>query len=177
MVTLSEHIAALNAVKEAWVAEDPTQRWTGLFSDDLEMWAEMGVTTPAEFDRNIDEQTFYEMHREVYSYRPDYSWIKSLSNDALAVEIQRCAEAGKRQELDEAEREAITIAEFETSVTETIALGAADRETALRWLADSEEFECFNLNTLRYDWERFEYMRNLPYGFISNEMKWYKEVA
>jgi hypothetical protein len=48
-MTLAEHLAALNAEKRAWVAEDPDNRWTGLYVEELDFWAEMGVTTVAQF--------------------------------------------------------------------------------------------------------------------------------
>jgi hypothetical protein len=34
-MTLAAHIAALNAEKLAWIAEDPDNRWTGLYVEDL----------------------------------------------------------------------------------------------------------------------------------------------
>jgi len=59
-------------------------------------------------------------------------------------------------------REAECIAEFEKLIADTISMGAADRETAIRWLRSSDEW---NENDDSY----FEYTYGLPYGYLSGK--------
>jgi hypothetical protein len=82
-MTLAEHLAALNAEKLAWIAEDPDNRWTGLYVEELDFWAEMGVTTVAEFKRHENETLFWEMYKEVVGFRPRHIDVKSMSDAEL----------------------------------------------------------------------------------------------
>jgi hypothetical protein len=82
-MTLAEHLAALNAEKLAWIAEDPNNRWTGLYVEELDFWAEMGVTTVAEFKRHENETLFWEMYKEVVGFRPRHIDVKSMSDAEL----------------------------------------------------------------------------------------------
>lgn len=60
---------------------------------------------------------------------------------------------------DEA-REKAFIAHFEEVVANTIASGAKDRATAIRWLIEADE-------RVKGDIEFFEFCNCLPYGYIS----------
>lgn len=82
-MTLAEHLAALNAEKLAWIAEDPNNRWTGLYVEELDFWAEMGVTTVTEFKRHENETLFWEMYKEVIGFRPRHIDVKSMSDAEL----------------------------------------------------------------------------------------------
>jgi hypothetical protein len=85
--TLAQHLAALNAEKMAWVAEDPDNRWTGLYVEELDFWAEMGVTTVAEFKRHENETLFWDMYKEVTGCRPRHVNLKDMSDEELEREI------------------------------------------------------------------------------------------
>jgi len=52
-------------------------------------------------------------------------------------------------------REGECIAEFEQLIGDTIAIGASNRETAIRWLQSDD------------DNSYFEYTHGLPYGYVS----------
>ena len=85
--TLAQHLAALNAEKLAWVAEDPDNRWTGLWVEDLAHWTEMGITTVAEFKRYENETLFWDMYKEVTGCRPRHVNLKDMSDEELEREI------------------------------------------------------------------------------------------
>ena len=85
--TLAEHLAALNAEKRAWVAEDPDNRWTGLYVEELDHWAEVGVTTVAQFKRYENESLFWEMYKDVTGIRPRHINLKDMSDGELEREI------------------------------------------------------------------------------------------
>ena len=81
MTTLAQHLANLNAEKLAWVAEDPDNRWTGLWVEDLAHWHEMGVYTVAQFKRYDNETMFWEMYKEVFGCRPRHVNLKDMSDE------------------------------------------------------------------------------------------------
>ena len=86
-MTLAEHLAALNAEKLAWVAEDPDNRWTGLWVDDLAHWHEMGIFTVAQFKRYENETLFWEMYKDATGVRPRHVNLKDMSDEELEREI------------------------------------------------------------------------------------------
>ena len=85
--TLAEHLAALNAEKLAWIAEDPDNRWTGLYVEELDHWAEMGIFTVAQFKRYENETLFWEMYKDVTGIRPRHINLKDMSDEELEREI------------------------------------------------------------------------------------------
>jgi hypothetical protein len=87
MTSLASHLAALNAEKLAWVAEDPANRWTGLWVEDLSHWAEMGIHTVAQFKRYENETFFWDMYKEVTGCRPRHINLKDMSDEELEKEI------------------------------------------------------------------------------------------
>lgn len=82
-MTLAEHLAALNAEKLAWIAEDPSNRWTGLYVEELDFWTEMGVETVAQFQRHEMESMVWEMYKDVTGIRPRHLDFKSMSDEEL----------------------------------------------------------------------------------------------
>jgi hypothetical protein len=105
-MTLAEHLAALNAEKLAWMAAGP-DRWTGLWVEDLDHWAEIGVFTVAQFKRYDNETMFWEMHKEVFGVRPRHVNLKDMTDEELETELnllgRMMEDEIKRQEEWEAE--------------------------------------------------------------------------
>ena len=93
---------------------------------------------------------YSDFHKEVRGFRPapNENWD---SEEWLAERIDALAKESVQVEAEEARREKVCIANFEARVTDTIKLGAKDRETAIRWIADAAdvdgdmEFLCFKL--------------------------------
>jgi len=83
MLTLAEHLRNMNAKTEAWVAEDPDNRWAGLIVEDLAHWAEMGITTVAQFERYEMETSIWDLYKEVNGFRPRGYDFKSMSDAEL----------------------------------------------------------------------------------------------
>lgn len=101
-ITLAQYIAQRNAETEAWIAEDPDNRWAGLIVDDLAFWAEQGILTVKDFNRHNLECTIWDLHRDVYGTRPRHLDFKSMSYEELASECDRLGEQLARQvEADE----------------------------------------------------------------------------
>jgi hypothetical protein len=87
MTSLASHLAALNAKTLAWVAEDPTNRWAGTYTEDLAHWAEMGIHTVAQFKRHENESLFWDMYKEVTGCRPRHVNLKDMSDAELEHEL------------------------------------------------------------------------------------------
>ena len=64
---LLNHITKKNKEIEAWVNEDPKNRWAGLITTDLDHWASYGIYDVAEYERYISANTLYEVYSDKYS--------------------------------------------------------------------------------------------------------------
>ena len=101
------------------------------------------------------EEAYSDFHKEAYGFRPRYApkdwtladWEKEWEILHRTCEANQVAEAA-------AERKAI--AEFETRIVKLISMGAADRETAIRWIEDAEQASGSELC----------YVLGLPYGYF-----------
>ena len=51
MKALINEIKARNIKTKAWVAEDPKNRWAGLYPEDEAHWVERGITTLEALER------------------------------------------------------------------------------------------------------------------------------
>lgn len=138
---LVKHIEALNAKTQKWIDEDPSNRFGGMLVTDPAHWADYGVSTPAELDRYLDEQTLYEM----VSYATSKSYARhvvsessTLSNEEFQKEMDYWSNQADETAKEEAEATTQRVTEFEAQVKHTIAAGAGDKETAIRWIVDGE---------------------------------------
>ena len=114
----------------------------------------------AEYTRLEELQgTYSDMYKDTHGFRPRHVspevWNSEAALEAelqlLAVELDRVIEDEKAAQ-DEA------VVALEAKLTEIINMGAKNRETAIRWLADSMDVEC--------DMEYLCYKLNVPYGYF-----------
>lgn len=114
------------------------------------------------FTFNVDIVS--DLHKDAYGFRPgEYFWNqwdlmddvgRQITWDNLIADLK--AETA-REEL--AEKRAIV--EFNELIAKTLAIGAKDQETAIRWIMEGSE----NANG---DWEYLCYEYGLPYGFFKS---------
>jgi len=86
-MTLAAHLAALNAKTLAWIAEDPDNRWAGLYVEDLAHWAEIGVLTVRDFQRYELQSLVWEMYKDVTGIRPRHMDFDSMTLEDLQCEV------------------------------------------------------------------------------------------
>lgn len=86
-----------------------------------------------------DENIFSDLHKDARGYRPRghefYTATPARKQeiwDAMCDELENEIERERRAQLD-AQRL------FEERITETIEMGAGDRDTAIRWICDAED--------------------------------------
>jgi hypothetical protein len=161
MSELLAHIKAENAKKQAWIDEDPENRWAGMILEDVDYWADMGVRTVEQYEAYMMRATIWDLFKDVNGFRPRHMDLDSMSleelnelYDSLLVEL-------KEVNAREAARQAEAVAAFESKVDELMESGAKDRATAIRWLKDAEGDS--------YTWhddDYFEYNNGLPYGYL-----------
>jgi len=89
---------------------------------------------------DFDDQTFSDLHKDAYGFRPrghEYNTATPARKQEIWVQIVDDLEAAQ---IEEARQEQEAIAEFEVWVQQVIELGARNRETALRWMANENVF-------------------------------------
>lgn len=110
-----------------------------------------------------DEDVFSDLYKDTHGFRPRNHRFyaddttpeeKQAMWDELLVEHDE-----EMTRYHEAQNEAVV--RFETLLADTIAAGAADKQTALKWLMDAEEDEY-----VFFDHGYFEYTYHLPYGYL-----------
>lgn len=91
----------------------------------------------------FDENIVSDLHKDARGYRPTEVWWtywmnstdaeKQMEWDGLIREMNKTAEAEKLLE-------ETALKSFNSQINVNIALGAGDRETALRWMTQTEKF-------------------------------------
>ncbi len=135
MSNLVAHINDLNAASAAWVAEDPANRWASMLVTDPEHWAESGVYTVEDLDRYLLIEDIWSMWKDIYGVRPRHLNFRDMSTQDLREEFaELAAQAQADRDRKNAEREA--------AITRVMNGANVDRDTAIRWLRNAEEFVC-----------------------------------
>lgn len=109
------------------------------------------------------EATVWDMYKDAYGVRPRHLSLEleamteeqlSALCDDLQVVIERVMD-------EQAAEESMAVERFEQRVKETISLGAADRETAIRWIGETIG--------ARGDLEFLCYKMGLPYNYLNKK--------
>lgn len=88
-----------NAKAEAWVAEDPDNRWAMTLTEDLAHWAGYGVTDAESLEHYLLASEVYDAHKDAYGFKPSWARVDALSNDELREYSDRlCAVIAEQHE-------------------------------------------------------------------------------
>ena len=120
--------------------------------EEFKSWEEMS-------DLEQAQCMFWDMYKDAWGVRPrgiDTSNWTIEDFDAEFESLQKTINANFEQEQAQ---QAEAVKKFEQHVTNTICMGARDRETALRWIMDASNADG--------DWEYFCYLNGLPYRYFS----------
>ena len=101
---------------------------------------------------------YWDMYKDAYGVRPRGIDTSTWTLQDFQQEFASLQEVIVREEANRQVAEKEAIAKFEQHVTNTICMGARDRETALRWIMDAS-----NANG---DWEYLCYDLGLPYHYF-----------
>ena len=159
MKTLLQHIKDINAQSKKWMNENPGS-WAGMVPEDIKFWNDQGIFTVEDYERDSLITSVYEMHKDAYGVKGRHYDFDNMSNKELEEELDRlCAVAKAEREAEEKFEEA-AYQTFLKRIAENIKLGASDKETAIKWILQSEGLDnekdssyiCYSLG-LGYDKE------------------------
>jgi len=101
---------------------------------------------------------YWDMYKDAHGVRPRGIDTSTWTLADFQLEFASLQEVIVREEANRQVAEKEAVAKFEQHVTNTICMGARDRETALRWIMDAS-----NANG---DWEYLCYDLGLPYHYF-----------
>lgn len=96
---LLAHLLAIKAQILAWVAQDPQNRWACYPTTEVAHWNQQGIFTVAQYEHHSLVCNAFESIRSAFGYKPSWSGLDSLSNEALQAEIDTCSRV-VRAEID-----------------------------------------------------------------------------
>lgn len=128
MKTLAQYLRERNAATEAWVAEDPSNRWAGTYTEDLAHWAEIGVLTMRDFLRYEMETQYSDLYKDVCGFRPRGVNLSEWTYEKLVDETDYL--------MRELENQAAYEAEYQARQVE---IDAEQERERLAWLAEQPE--------------------------------------
>ena len=140
MKALIKEIQKRNAKTEAWVKEDPKNRWAGLYPTEESYWVERGITTLEELERDELATYIYDEHKTAFGCKGRHYDFNAMSLQELKDEADYISKAAHEQMEAEAKAANEAVIKFQDRLQDTIELGAGDEETALRWLTQDEKF-------------------------------------
>lgn len=109
----------------------------------------------------FDENLFSDLHKDAMGFRPNaafFTWLTTATEDEKQAEWDSLINAMEAREASRKEDERASIVVFEHNVATTVANGAGDRATAIRWMMEAE-------GHCNGDTEYFEYLMGVPYGY------------
>lgn len=163
MTTLVAHLEALNANTQAWIDEDPSNRWASMWTTDVAHWAESGIHTVEDFERYELETYIYEGTKDFFHYRR--SGLKDLTMEQLREEADRLSKSIEIEIAREKAEQAAAHENFLKRVEEIRELVCGSSfERAVAILADAEDISADELSF--YGYESLEYRLGLKYGSI-----------
>ena len=140
MKALLNEIKARNIKTKAWVAEDPKNRWAGLYPEDEATWVERGITNMVDFERDELATYIYDAHKTAFGCKGRHYDFDSMSLEELKAEADYISKACDEQMALEARMEKEAVERFEASVAEYQKM-AGSREDAIRWVLQAEGLE------------------------------------
>ena len=104
------------------------------------------------------QSIFWDMYKDAHGIRPRGIDTSTWTLADFQLEFASLQEVIVREQANRQVAEKEAIAKFGQHVTNTICMGARDRETALRWIMDA--------STANGDWEYLCYDLGLPYQYF-----------
>ena len=119
--------------------------------EDFKSWEEMTVLEQMACQ-------YWDMYKDAYGVRPRGIDTSTWTEAEFEAEFAQLARVIEQEEIARKASEAEAITKFEQHVTNTICMGAGNRETALRWIMDA--------SSANGDWEYLCYDLGLPYHYF-----------
>jgi hypothetical protein len=111
----------------------------------------------------FDEQIVSDLHKDAYGFRPSAGWWdcwKFQDDEGKQAAWNTLLDDLSRSMKEERDRHACAEDKFALQIANTIALGAADEKTAIRWILDGESLSDIDL---MYGSDYVAFLFDLPY--------------
>ena len=118
---------------------------------------------------HISETDLSDFYKDAYGIRPRGVYKEYWTEAELEAEYHHLSEVCKDNRIMEEAREHQALEDFNKLVDETIAYGAGDKDTAIRWLVQGEGLEMHS-----YDLEYFFWGHGLSYEL---QREWGKKYS
>jgi hypothetical protein len=102
--------------------------------------------------------THYDFYKSVHGVRPRWFNYDEMSEQELEAEMESLSKEAEVVFAQEAKAEAEAIVVFEARVSDLIASGAENRETAIRWIHEAEGSDG--------DSDYLCFLVGVPYGYL-----------
>jgi hypothetical protein len=93
---------------------------------------------------------YSDFHKDAYGFRPRGVNIMAMTDAELLADIQKFSAIADANYEAEVKREQADLIRFNTLVEQTIAMGANDRRTALKWLFDGSEITVYSIQDIEH---------------------------
>lgn len=107
------------------------------------------------------EEIYWDAFKDAYGIRPRHINVAAMTEEQLTEELSGLEVVIKENIAREEKIRAEAIVKFEEMVLKIIDAGSKTREAALRWIAESENYNG--------DWDYVCYSFNLPYGYFKQQ--------
>jgi len=137
---LIDYVTKHNAETQAWV-DAKEGRWAGFIPTETSWFESNGWTTLKSYKRAMLEESAYYMCADAYSKSyaraMNFKMKTNAELDALIEEYSKTIDADLKEQSEWEEKCVVT---FKSILDHTVAHGAGDEKTALRWLVDDSKF-------------------------------------
>lgn len=102
-----------------------------------------------------------DLHKDAYGFRPSQgTWVryKAMTTKELSAEWDSLLKTSQESMEEEKRVKQLNAKKFEERIADLISMGAQDRATAIRWIADAEEVDG--------DMGFLEYKCGLEYNYL-----------
>jgi hypothetical protein len=155
MMTLSDYIAEQNKKTQAWIDEDPKNRWAGLLSEDMFHWAEQGITTVEHFKRYELETYIWDCYKDVHGIRPRWINFSEMSTAEMEKMADDLAKEAKESIEREEQEQALAKEKFDSHILGLITEYNVDEKTAVRWDMQAENVNVSDAQDVEhYFWKK-----------------------
>ena len=135
-LALQAHIEASNAKHVARAESEGWTFYTTTVSDPAH-WARYDVFTIEDYERHSLVSYISDAHKDAYGFRPRGYNYAEWSIAQLEAEADRLSDAVTNAIREREFTEAREVEALEVRIADLIAMGASDRDTAIRWICDS----------------------------------------
>ena len=88
--------------------------------------------------------TYSDFHKDAYGFRPRYDYY-SYTLEQLVADYERFGKVCDENKREEELCQKRNLEAFEGRIASTIQLGAGDRQTALKWIAEADEVDAWDI--------------------------------